>query len=301
MSDLEFNREFDARPGTPVPLAPGLVRLTAPNSGPFTFTGTNCFLIGEADVAVVDPGPDDAGHLAALMAAIGGRRVRAILLTHTHKDHSALAAKLAQKTGAPLWFGGPHRTSRPKKLFEINPISPSCDWALVPDRWLEDGDVLTLGDQRIEVVATPGHCANHLGFGLVGTPYFLSGDHVMGWNTTLVAVPDGSMGDYLSSLQKLSEIAYRVYLPAHGGPIADGPSFARALEGHRQARNRQILERLDKGPVRLGGLVRAIYPGLTGRLGFAARMTLAAHLEYLAENGAVRLWRTPLGLIAFKQ
>lgn len=275
-------------------MGPGIVRVTAPNAGAFTFTGTNSYLIGNENLFILDPGPRDTQHRAALIKAIGGRAVTAIVLTHTHKDHSALAAPLAAELGAPVWFGGRHRYFRRKRRFEIDPIARSSDWRLVPDRVLEDGEEIATGGIALSVIATPGHCANHLSFGILGTPDLFSGDHVMGWNSTLVAVPDGSMKAYLSSLEKLIDAPFSRYLPAHGGPIDSGPAFARALLLHREARNRQILVALGDGPAGLGTLVRRLYPGLGGRLTLAARMTVQAHLEYLAARGLIQLSGGPL-------
>ena len=219
---LAVDTSFDPKTGTLVEVEPGLARLTAPNAGPYTFTGTNTFLIGDGKIGVLDPGPDDPRHREALRKAIAGRPVEAILLTHTHRDHSALAARLKAETGAPLWFAGPHRLSRPPHLFELNALAGACDWRLMPDLTFFDGEQFTVGGVGLTAVATPGHCANHLCYALTGTDTMLSGDHVMGWNSTLVAVPDGSMADYLASLRKVIALPYRRYLPAHGGPIADG-------------------------------------------------------------------------------
>lgn len=287
----------EARIGQPVEVAPGLLRITAGNSGPYTYAGTNSYLLGgAAGVVVVDPGPDDPAHLAALLAAIGSRSVVGILLTHTHKDHSALAPRLRGATGAPIICGGRHRLSRPRRPLEINPVGSHSDWRLVPDRVLADGEEVQLGGSRIAAIATPGHCANHLCFGLAGTPWLLSGDHVMGWNTTLVAVPDGAMGDYLGSLSKLAALPYRRYFPGHGGPIAEGPSRARELREHREHRDRQVLEAVAAGATRIGQLVRAIYPQLAVPLQPAARMTLEAHVEHLEAQGALQVERGLLGL-----
>lgn len=293
---LNFDTSFAPETGRPVAVAPGIVRVTAPNAGPYTFTGTNSFVLGDECVALVDPGPDDAAHLAALLAAIAGRQVEAILLTHTHKDHSALVPKLKAATGAPVWFEGRHRLSRPARLFEMNGVAGSSDWALVPDRVLRDGERVDVAGIALEVVATPGHCANHLAFGLSGTDLLLLGDHVMGWNSTLISVPDGSMADYLKSLRKIIALPYRRYLPAHGGPIADGPGYAAALLGHREARNGQVVAAVAAGATRLGDLLEAIYPGLKLQLVPAALMTLKAHVEFLEGVGAIRVRRRVLGL-----
>lgn len=293
---LVFDTGFAPETGRLAAVAPLVARVTAPNAGPYTFTGTNSFLLGAERLAIVDPGPDDPAHLKALLAAIGGRAVEAILLTHTHKDHSALAPRLKAATGAPIWFEGQHRLSRKPRLFESNGVARSSDWGLLPDRVLRDGERLEVGGVSIDVVATPGHCANHLAFGLAGTETLLSGDHVMGWNSTLVSVPDGSMADYLASLRKLIALPYRRYLPAHGGPIDDGPGYATALLGHREARNAQVVAAVEAGAKRLGDLLAAIYPGLKLAVVPAALMTLKAHVEFLEATGAIRVQRGLLGI-----
>ena len=291
LSPLTFDTAFRPDIGAPVALAPGLTRITAPNASPYTFTGTNSFLIGGDKVALVDPGPEDAAHLESLHRAIAGRPVTAILLTHTHRDHSAAAAALSQRYDAPLWFGGQHRLSRPLRRFERNPIKRSCDWDLIPDRTLLDGEIIEAGDMQVTVHTTPGHCANHLAFGLPEADILLSGDHVMGWNSTLVAVPDGSMADYFTSLDKVIALPYRHYHPAHGGPIADGPAHAAALKAHRQMRNDQLLAAVGSGAKTLGAVVKVIYPTQPAKIRMAARMTMAAHMEYLEERGVLKVSR----------
>lgn len=286
---------FDPQTGRPVEAASGVVRVTAPNDGPYTHTGTNSYIVGKETVLVVDPGPDDREHLRALLAAIGGRMVGGIVLTHTHKDHSALAPRLRAATGAPVMAGGPHRLSRPARRFEINPVGGHSNWRFVPDRILAEGAEVQAGGVTLVGVATPGHCANHFCFGIAGTPWLLSGDHVMGWNSTLVSAPDGSMADYLGSLRKLAALPFRHYLPGHGGAIADGPARARALLEHRELRNQQVLEAVAGGATRIGALVRAIYPELALPLRPAARMTLQAHVEYLEDRGALRVQRGLFG------
>lgn len=298
-SSVHFDTGFQPHHGQPQQQAPGVVRLTAPNASPYTYTGTNSFLLGHERLALVDPGPQDASHEAALLAAIGGRAVEAIILTHTHKDHSASAAQWSRRLDAPLWFGGQHRLSRPLRRFEINPIGKSCDWDLVPDRVLLDHDTILAGDLPVQVHTTPGHCANHLAFGIQGTDILLSGDHVMGWNSTLVSLPDGAMADYFASLDKLIALPYRRYLPAHGGPIADGPAHATALKTHRQMRNEQVLAAVQNGARRLGRVVDAIYPTQPARVRLAARMTIAAHVEYLEAQGLLRVKRGLFGTRLF--
>jgi glyoxylase-like metal-dependent hydrolase (beta-lactamase superfamily II) len=294
---LAVDTQFEPATGEPVAVLPGVVRVTAPNRGPFTFTGTNSFVIGHDRVAVLDPGPGDSTHRGALIAAIAGRPVNAILLTHTHRDHSAGVEALRRHTAMPpLWFGGRHRLSRPLQRFEVNVLARDCDWALTPDRVLEDGESFTAGDIELVAIATPGHCANHMAYGVAGTDWLLTGDHIMGWNSTLVAVPDGSMANYLASLAKVLALPYGRYVPAHGGPIADGPTYARALFAHRQLRNTQIIEGVNSGATRVDELLRRIYPRLTAKLRFAAGLTIRAHVEYLAERGSIRARRTLLGL-----
>jgi len=285
---LPLDRSFQADTGTPIEAAPGIVRITAPNAGPYTFTGTNSFIIGGSRVLVLDPGPDDADHLAALLRAIGGRKVEAVLLTHTHRDHSALARRLARTVGAPIRFSHPHRLYRDADWLERLALRRSCDFSLMPDIGIADGEEIGIDGVTLEAIATPGHCENHFAFGVLGSPHLLVGDHVMGWSSTVIAPPDGAMGPYFDSLEKVIASPYAHYLPAHGGPIADGRGFARALLAHRQYRNAQVVEGVAAGDDRVGKLLQRIYPGLSVKLVPAARKTIEAHLQYLAERGEVR-------------
>src|SRR5690606_28491877 len=246
-------------------------------------------------VAILDPGPDDRVHRAALLAAVAGRPVDAILLTHTHKDHSAGAKALQRETSAPLWFAGPHRLSRKPHLFEMNALAGACDWGLTPDRAFFDGEQFGAGGVDLVAIATPGHCANHMSYGIAGTDWLLTGDHVMGWNSTLVAVPDGSMADYFASLEKVIALPCRRYVPAHGGPIADGPTYATALRAHRQLRNQQVLAAVSAGARTVPAIVAAIYPAQPLPVRRAAGMTITAHVEYLEGLGQLRVRRSLLG------
>ncbi len=300
-SSLPFDTKFDAKPGIPVQVAPEIVRLSAPNASVYTFSGTNSYLVGADELFIIDPGPVDEAHRSALLKAIGGRKIVAVMVTHTHKDHSALARNLADACKAPLWFGGKHRLSRPSRRLEVNPLHKACDWDLVPDRVLEDGDILEVGPMKIQVVATPGHCANHLCFGVAGTPFLFSGDHVMGWNSTLVATPDGSMREYLRSLDRLIKAQWTHYLPGHGGAIpqntgrANGRDFTRALKKYRMLRNQQILDAVAGGASRIGEVVDGLYPQVGLKVRFAARLTVVAHLELLEEQGRLNIRRSLFG------
>ena len=291
---IAFNTQFDPQTGRAVPVAPGLLRITAPNASPYTFTGTNSFVLGHDRLALLDPGPDDEAHLAALRQAMTGRKLEAIILTHTHRDHSAAAARLGREFDVPIWFGGQHRLSRPLHRFERNRLTRSCDWDLMPDRTLVDGETITAGDVSLSVHATPGHCANHLAFGLGDV--LLSGDHVMGWNSTLVSVPDGSMADYLASLDKVIALLHKLYVPAHGGPIENGPAFAAALKAHRQQRNDQVIAAVAAGARSIGAIVAAIYPRQNLLVRRAASMTIMAHVDYLESLGRLRVRRAIWGL-----
>lgn len=295
-ASLSFETQFDARIGQAVALDDGLTRVCAPNASPYTFTGTNCFLIGKRNLFIVDPGPDDTTHLKNLLRAVDGRSVQAILLTHTHNDHSALAPKLSEALGGvPIWFGGAHRLSRPRKMFEINVLAKSCDWKLRPDKILRDGDVLKVDGLRLRVIETAGHCANHLAFGLENTDHVLSGDHVMGWNSTLIGVPDGSLGAYFKSLDRLLAEPFGTFHPAHGGPIANGKKHALALKDHRLARNEQILDLVKTERVKFGDVVDSIYPNVPRATRRAASMVMHAHAEYLDELKLLKLGVNLLG------
>jgi glyoxylase-like metal-dependent hydrolase (beta-lactamase superfamily II) len=293
---LGLNTSFEPETGTLVELVEGIGRVTAPNASPYTFTGTNTFLVGIDRLIVIDPGPKDSRHFSALMKAIAGRQVEAILLTHTHRDHSGLARRLRKKTGAPIWSNGPHRLYRKAGRLETMRLSRACDFKLVPDELVEDGTTLAVDGISITAMATPGHCANHLAFSIPGSPYLFTGDHVMGWSSTVVAPPDGQMADYLQSLETVIVSPFTYYLPAHGGPIPEGRKYARQLLAHRLERNQQILQGVADGANTVARLVGRIYQGLAPALRIAAAKTVEAHLDYLAARGEIVMRRGPLGI-----
>ncbi|MDQ0512419.1 MBL fold metallo-hydrolase [Ancylobacter amanitiformis] len=285
--DIPFDRKFDAVPGRADRVAPGVRRVLAPNPGPFTFTGTCSYIVGEGEVAIIDPGPDDPVHVAALMEAVRGERVTHILLTHTHRDHSGALEALKALTGAPTHAQGPHRAARPSHEGEGNALESAADRAFFPDVALADGAQVHGAGWRLHALATPGHAANHMAFVLEAEGLVFVGDHVMGWSTTIVAPPDGSMNDYMDSLRRLHARPETLYLPGHGGPVREGRLLVERLIRHRKARETAILRALERGPMTIPQIVRAIYFGLDPRLAGAAGLSTLAHLEDLVARGAV--------------
>lgn len=284
---LAFETGFAPHHGRAVAVAPGVRRVTAGNPGPFTFHGTNSYIVGETTLAVIDPGPSDDAHLAALLRAIGGRPVSYILVSHTHRDHSPLARPLAEATGAVVLAEGPHRAARPLQTGEINPLDASADTDFVPDRTLADGEPVEGDNWTLRTVLTPGHAANHAAFALEGTGILFSADHVMAWATTVVAPPDGSMADYMASLDRLLQRDDRLYLPGHGGPVTNPSAFVRGLRTHRRMRERAILQRVAEGDRTIAQMVPAIYRETDPRLHGAAGLSVLAHLEDMTARGLV--------------
>jgi glyoxylase-like metal-dependent hydrolase (beta-lactamase superfamily II) len=285
---LIHDRDFDPRHGEAVAVAEGVVRVTAANEGPFTFRGTNSYLIGDAELAILDPGPpDDAAHLAALLAAARGRPVRAILVSHTHRDHTGAVPALAAATGAEVIAEGPHRPARPLATGEADPLDAAGDTALAIDRTVRDGEAVVVDGRPLTVVETPGHTINHVAFALEEARLLFSADHVMAWSTTIVAPPDGAMRDYMASLDKLLLREDTLYLPGHGGPVRDPRGYVAGLKAHRLAREAGILARLAAGDRRVPEIVAVLYTGVDRRLHGAAGLSVLAHLEDLVERGIV--------------
>lgn len=279
---LKFNLQFDPAYGLGVRVAPDVLRVTARNPGPFTFHGTNSYLVGRDTLAVIDPGPEDNEHFDALLDAIHGRPVSHILVSHTHRDHSPLAARLAKATGAVVCAEGPHRPARPHS--NLPSLENGADMAFRPDIRLTDGQVLEGDGWALKTVLTPGHAANHAAFALEGTGVLFSADHVMGWSTTVVAPPDGSMADYMASLDKLIARADSVLLPGHGGAVLDPLNYMRDLREHRLAREHAILDRLRQGDRGIDAIVRAIYRNTDPAMYPAASLSVLAHIEDLIDR-----------------
>ena len=271
----------------PADVAPGVRRLTAPNPGPFTAEGTNTYIVGRGRVAVIDPGPESAAHVAAILAATAGERVTHILLTHTHRDHSGGLAELAAATGATVLSGGPYRPARPLRPDEASPLEEANDTGHAPDRVLADGEEIAGSGWRLVALATPGHAANHTAFALPAVDLVFSGDHVMGWSSSIVAPPDGSMGDYMASLDRLATRPERRLLPGHGPPVEDGPARIAELRRHRLGREAAVLARLAAGDRTIPAIVAAVYQGLDPRLEPAAALSVLAHIEDLVARGRV--------------
>ena len=284
-------------------------RVLAPNASHYTFTGTQTYLVGAGDeVAVIDPGPADsgdasdpspfkgadtngAGHVEAILAAVGEAKIAAILCTHTHRDHSPAAAVLKAATGAPI-IG-----CAPLVISDDGPRADSAfDRSYAPDRVLADGERLAGPGWTIEAVATPGHTSNHLCYSLVESGALFTGDHVMAWSTSVVSPPDGDMAAYMASLEKLYAREDRVFYPAHGPPIDKTRQLVRGMLGHRRQREAQILRLLEQGPQIIPDMVTAMYKGLDPRLTGAAGRSVLAHLIDLRNRGAVSdegdTWRT---------
>ena len=285
--DLTFDMEFSPAYGTPVPVADGVERLTVNNPSPFTFHGTNTYIVGSSSVAVIDPGPENEAHFDALMAALKGREVTHIFVSHTHRDHSPLARRLKEATGAVTVAEGPHRAARPLHVGETNPFAESSDIDFVPDIAVADGETIEGDGWALSALHTPGHTANHAAFALEGTGVVFSADHVMAWATTIVAPPDGSMADFMTSVDKLLERDDRIFFPGHGGPVKEPTSFLRGLRTHRRMRERAVLERIRAGDRLIPDMVKVIYASTDPRLHGAAALSVLAHLEDLVEKGRV--------------
>lgn len=266
----------------------GIVRLTANNKGPFTHEGTNSYLVGRGEFALIDPGPVDEAHAQSIVAAAAGRPVTHILLTHAHRDHVDGLAWLKQLTGATTYGYGRGRCDHARPAASDATASPSggdyADWSFTPDVHLEPGQTIVVPGATLEAVHTPGHAPDHLCFALVGTPVLFSGDHVMGWSTSVIAPPEGNMADYLAALQAVIAREEVLYLPGHGAPVEDGRRTARAYLIHRQMRETAILDAIRGGAATIPAIAGIVYSGIAPDLVNAARLSVQAHVEHLASK-----------------
>jgi len=278
---LQLNRELDFTYGRVAVLTPTIRRVIAENPGPFTFKGTGTYIIGRGEVAVIDPGPYDEAHFESLQRALKGETVTHIVVTHTHRDHSPGVQLLQPATGAPTYGYGPH-------MGGVGPEhAEGGDVDFNPDVVVKDGDIIEGKDWTLEAVHTPGHTSNHLCFAFKEENVLFSGDHVMGWSTTVVTQPDGDMGDYMRSLEKLLKRDDAAYWPTHGAAITDPKQHVTALLAHRHHREDQIAACLKNGPCKIPALVEMMYVDLDPRLVRGAQRSVQSHLIHMIENGTV--------------
>jgi glyoxylase-like metal-dependent hydrolase (beta-lactamase superfamily II) len=292
---IPFVRAFDFAYGRVDQVSPLIRRVVAENPGPFTFTGTGTYIVGRGEVAVIDPGPDLPAHLDALLAAVKGERVSHVLVTHTHADHSPLARPFASAVGARIFAARPPGASGHEA-----PVEEAHDQDFRPDVVLEGGEPLEGPGWTLEALATPGHASNHMAFVFKEENALFSGDHVMGWSTTVVAPPDGDMGAYYRSLDAVAARGFSTLWPTHGPPVREPAPFLAAYKAHRLARERQILDRLTTGEASIAEIVPDLYAEVDRRLWPAAGRSVLAHLLYLRAQGLIEASPGPGALARFR-
>jgi glyoxylase-like metal-dependent hydrolase (beta-lactamase superfamily II) len=281
---IPFVRDFEPRYGELVRVTPLIGRVVADNPGPFTFKGTGVYIVGDKDVAVIDPGPDLAQHIDALKRALTGKRVTHILVTHCHSDHSPAAKPLKQWSGAKTYAFGPHGRARDE--FEAQ-VEAGGDLDFVPDIRVKDGEIIEGNGFTFECVHTPGHTSNHMCFALKDEKALFTGDHIMGWSTTVVTPPDGNMTEYMASVRKLMARDDRTLYPTHGAPVGEPKQFLAAYLEHRHEREAQIVAAIKDGLDTIPAMVARIYAGVDKGLHAAASRSVLAHLIKLESEGRV--------------
>lgn len=279
---LPVDRSYEPNYGVAVEIAPNIRRIVANNPNPFTFHGTGTYIVGRGQVAVVDPGPLLDDHVKAILAATAGETISHILITHTHNDHSPAAAPLKAATGAKVYGCGPVAVHRDEGGVDVE---EGGDRSYAPDVQMRDGDRVQVGALGFEAVFTPGHTSNHVCFALSDGSAFFSGDHVMGWSTTVIAPPDGEMAAYFASLEKLLSRPEAPFYPTHGNPIVQSQAYVRKLIEHRHARERQIEVCLQRGIGTIAEMVAVIYSEVDKRLHPAAARSVLAHLQHMVATG----------------
>jgi glyoxylase-like metal-dependent hydrolase (beta-lactamase superfamily II) len=289
MAAIPFVRDMEFAYGEPQRVSPLIRRLVAENPGPFTFRGTGVYIVGQGEVAVIDPGPDDPKHIENLVRALDGERVSHIFVTHSHADHSPAAHPLAERTGAKVYA-----SMLPVQATEADVrMEAGDDVSFRPDVGVSDGERFVGAGWTIEAVATPGHTSNHMAYALIEENALFPGDHIMGWSTTVISPPDGDMDDYLASLAKVRDREYAALWPTHGPPVREVRPFVQAYIDHRLAREAQILARLEAGDTRIPDMVAMIYANVDKRLHPAACHSVLAHMARLVKRGAVMTEGTP--------
>ncbi|HET7409117.1 MAG TPA: MBL fold metallo-hydrolase [Paracoccaceae bacterium] len=290
-----FDKDPGVAWGVAEEVAPGVRRVTARNPSAFTFTGTRSYLLGRGAVALIDPGPDDGDHVAAIMSALGpGERIARVLVTHSHRDHTGAVPAIAAATGADVIGFGPHGSGMSETMRRLAASGAALgggeggDPDFVPDRCLSDGEAVEGDDWRLVALHTPGHLSNHLSFALEGTGIVFTGDTVMGFATTLVSPPEGDMAAFMASLERLAGRDDRLYLPGHGHPVRDPAAMLAWQIAHRRQRFGQIMDALRDGPADAATLARRIYTEVDPGLLPAAARNVLASLIGLADQGEVR-------------
>ncbi len=282
--EIPFNRDFECVHGELVSVSPMIRRMVAPNPSPFSFKGTNSYVIGQGSVALLDPGPAICEHVEALLGALEGEEISHLVITHTHLDHSPAARLIQQKISVETHGYGPHAGGRHAVG---DKVEEGGDRDFRPDHELRHGDKIEGDGWSLEAVHTPGHTSNHLCYALSAEGALFTGDHVMGWSTSVVSPPDGDMADYLASLDLLVRRGDPIYWPGHGPAIEDTEPYVRAFIAHRAEREAQILEALGAGPSTIADMVPGIYGDLhPGLVAAAGRSTFAAMVK-LADEGRI--------------
>lgn len=300
VDDINFKTSMHFVYGEPSPMGPGIVRLVAENPSPFTFKGTNTYLVGMTSLAVIDPGPDDEKHIADILKYAAGRPITHIFVTHAHRDHVDGCARLAAATGAMTCGYG--RTGAVPQVPAASPSGKSfVNYEFKPDMLVKGGDVIAGDDWALECLYTPGHAPDHLCFALKGRRVVFSGDHVMAWNTTVIAPPEGNMADYMASLELMLDRNDQTFLPGHGGRIEEPQRQVKAYLLHRRWREQAVLAAIRDGSNTVNSIVPEVYPNISGPLSIAAALSVQAHVEYLIARGVLASapatsWDHPLSL-----
>ncbi|GAK33571.1 MBL fold metallo-hydrolase [Iodidimonas nitroreducens] len=292
MSDaFKALRFINPRHGVAVRMSPMVRRLIAPNQGPFTYSGTGTYLIGDEQLAVIDPGPDDPDHIDAILHAVGAARVSHILITHTHRDHSPGARLLQERTGAPCYGLGRHGTAARDDLpagLVGGAGEEGADVDFVPDHHLADGDEIRGGGWTLKALWTPGHTSNHLCFALMAENAIFTGDHIMGWSTSVISPPDGDMGRYMRSLHLIKDCNAAILWPTHGPPVLQPRAHISGLIQHRIDREKGIIGYVENKPCGVEEIVAGLYADLDPRLYPAAQRSVLAHLVDLADRKIIK-------------